>query len=108
MLFAGAAFQLLLRYIREAVAARAEVEQLNVTLEDRVVRRTAALTRANEEIQRFAYIVSHDLRAPLVNIMGFTRELEVGAGALRNYFVNPTPKPGRPRWKPRPRRCPKR
>jgi signal transduction histidine kinase len=38
--------------------------------------RTAALQRANDEIQRFAYIVSHDLRSPLVNIMGFTSELE--------------------------------
>jgi len=38
--------------------------------------RTAALTRANDEIQRFAYIVSHDLRAPLVNVMGYTSELE--------------------------------
>ena len=90
LLFAGAAFRLLLRYIREAVAARTEVEQLNVTLEDRVIRRTAALTRANEEIQRFAYIVSHDLRAPLVNIMGFTSELEVGTKALQAYFEHET------------------
>jgi signal transduction histidine kinase len=48
----------------------------NLDLEDTVAQRTAALKRANEEIQRFAYIVSHDLRSPLVNIMGFTSELE--------------------------------
>ncbi len=36
---------------------------------------TRDLQRANDEIQRFAYIVSHDLRSPLVNVMGFTAEL---------------------------------
>jgi signal transduction histidine kinase len=66
------------------------VEALNAGLEDRVARRTAALSRANEEIQRFAYIVSHDLRAPLVNIMGFTTELETDSGALKNFFENET------------------
>jgi signal transduction histidine kinase len=34
------------------------------------------LKESNDEIQRYAYIVSHDLRAPLVNVMGFTSELE--------------------------------
>lgn len=38
--------------------------------------READLREATNEMQRFAYIVSHDLRSPLVNIMGFTTELE--------------------------------
>ena len=45
--------------------------------------RTAELSRANEEIQRFAYIVSHDLRSPLVNVMGFTSELEIALAPLK-------------------------
>jgi signal transduction histidine kinase len=57
----------------------------NNSLEDRVRERTAALTEANEEIQRFAYIVSHDLRAPLVNIMGFTSEMESAAATVRSF-----------------------
>jgi signal transduction histidine kinase len=64
------------RYVGEIQHAREEVAAINAGLEDMVRDRTAALTRANEEIQRFAYIVSHDLRAPLVNVMGYTSELE--------------------------------
>ena len=43
----------------------------------------AELRESNEEIQRYAYIVSHDLRAPLVNVMGFTSELEATRLELR-------------------------
>ncbi len=71
-----------LRFTRDLGASRAQLIDLNDTLEDQVVERTTDLARANEEIQRFAYIVSHDLRSPLVNVMGFTSELETGVTAL--------------------------
>jgi signal transduction histidine kinase len=68
------------REVRRAAAvqreARRQLEQINISLEEKVQERTSALQTANQEIQRFAYIVSHDLRSPLVNIMGFTSELE--------------------------------
>jgi signal transduction histidine kinase len=76
VLFAAGASWTVVQYTRQLVAARVELQALNANLEERVVERTEALTRANDEIQRFAYIVSHDLRSPLVNIMGFTSELE--------------------------------
>lgn len=56
--------------------ARLALAEMNAHLEKRVADRTADLMEANKEIQSFAYIVSHDLRSPLVNIMGFTSELE--------------------------------
>jgi signal transduction histidine kinase len=71
------------RYTGNLVETREAVVKLNEELEDRVKERTVDLTRANEEIQRFAYIVSHDLRSPLVNVMGFTGELEAATGPLR-------------------------
>ena len=76
-----------LSYTRELASARQEVETANSSLEERVRERTSDLGRANEEIQRFAYIVTHDLRAPLVNIMGFTSELETSVGLLSDYMA---------------------
>ena len=64
------------RYTVDLTKARDRLHALNSDLEGAVAERTSDLTNANEEIQRFAYIVSHDLRSPLVNIMGFTSELE--------------------------------
>ncbi|TNC13776.1 PAS domain S-box protein [Methylobacterium terricola] len=46
-----------------------------------------ALRESNEEIQRYAYIVSHDLRAPLVNIMGFTSEIEASQDDIRTALA---------------------
>ncbi|MGJ3264377.1 MAG: CHASE domain-containing protein, partial [Salinarimonas sp.] len=67
--------------------ARSRLAELNVNLERAVQARTAELTAANEEIQRFAYIVSHDLRAPLVNVMGFTAELEAVRGDVEAFLA---------------------
>ena len=72
----------ILSYTRDIARSRDALASLNANLEGAVTERTADLTRANEEIQRFAYIVSHDLRSPLVNVMGFTAELEAATGAL--------------------------
>ncbi|HUO21938.1 MAG TPA: ATP-binding protein [Caulobacteraceae bacterium] len=70
------------RYTHDLAASRDSLKRLNEHLEEMVEARTMDLQRANDEIQRFAYIVSHDLRSPLVNVLGFTGELESAAKAL--------------------------
>ena len=72
---------------RLMAVANETLERSNEQLDETVRLRTADLSAANEEIQRFAYIVSHDLRAPLVNIMGFTSELEQAAGTLGQHAM---------------------
>ncbi len=52
-------------------------------LEELVEERTADLRVANEEIRKFTYIASHDMRAPLINIKGFTGELRLAIETVR-------------------------
>jgi signal transduction histidine kinase len=73
---AGISIFLVRRSARARDEAEARLRDNNLNLESTVEERTSDLREANDEIQRFAYIVSHDLRSPLVNIMGFTSELE--------------------------------
>ncbi|MHB2167477.1 ATP-binding protein [Alsobacter sp. R-9] len=66
--------------------AHGALRAVNANLEAIVAARVADLKAANEEIQRFAYIVSHDLRSPLVNVMGFTSELEDARSVVAQWL----------------------
>lgn len=88
--------------VTELKNAQRDIIELNHSLEEKIIERTSQLKKTNEELEAFTYSVSHDLRAPLRAIIGFSAilqqdyiaKLDDEAKRLTTIIVNNTKKMG--------------
>lgn len=92
---------IVIRDISERKRAEEALQSSNLELERRVTERTKELADANRDLaqknqenEMFVYSVSHDLRSPLVNLQGFSRELATTSGELRHMLAESELPPG--------------
>ena len=84
-------FSMLIRDVTEKKKFEDALQSLNLQLRDRIDQLAAAnraLSEKSLEIETFVYSVSHDVRGPLVNLQGFTRELQHSCEELVNLVEN--------------------
>jgi signal transduction histidine kinase len=86
VIFGFITFHRIVLFIRLSRSHRSALDQGNANLAILLRSRTAEIARVNEEIQRYGYIVGHDLRGPLINIIGFTAELQRAETALERQL----------------------
>lgn len=76
------------RDISQLVIAEEKLKTLNASLEQKVKERTQELELANEDIEDFTYMATHDLKAPIANIKGHFGIVKGELGEINNEIVN--------------------
>lgn len=77
--------------LKKEIDLRTTIQGMLMIANQHLKKKTLELSNANEDIKRFAYMVSHDLRSPLINVVGFTSELQYTIEKVKSIIQNILP-----------------